>query len=295
MYLAIDIGGTAIKYGIIDANGGIREKNEVATEAAKGGPVILEKVLDIVAGYHAKIKLDGIGISTAGMVNCASGEIFYASPLIPDYIGINYKTSIEERFHIPCEVENDVNSAGLAESVFGAAKSCHSAVVITVGTGIGGCLITDGKVYHGFSNSACEIGYMYVDGETRYERQGAASAMVERVAAAYQEPVENWDGKKIFAMAKSGDAICTEAINHMITVLVKGIANICYVVNPEIVVLGGGIMAQTEYLAPRINKALDQYMVESIRKSTRLAFAELKNDAGMLGAWHNFMLKHKAI
>lgn len=291
MYLAIDIGGTAIKYGLISNDGQITESYELPTQAGKGGPAILEKVLKIVSEYHTKNKLAGVGISTAGMVNCETGEIFYASPLIPQYIGINYKTAIETQFAIPCEVENDVNCAGLAESVFGAARGSHSAVVITVGTGIGGCLIVNNKVYHGFSNSACEIGYMYVDGDTRYERQGATSVMVEMVAEAKGESTAHWNGKKIFAAAKEGDADCIEAIDQMITVLVKGIANICYVVNPEMVVLGGGIMAQKEYLEPRINAALDKYMVSSLRQHTKLAFAQLKNQAGMLGAWYNFIQK----
>lgn len=293
MYLAIDIGGTAIKYGLVSDKGQIIENHELPTQAAKGGPAILEKVLNIVSEYKQKETLDGVGISTAGMVNCETGEIFYASPLIPNYIGINYKTAIETQFSIPCEVENDVNCAGLAEAVFGAARKTHSAAILTVGTGIGGCLIIDQKVYHGFSNSACEIGYMYVDGETRYERQGAASAMVEKLAAVKGDPVDNWDGRKIFAAAKAGDSDCIEAIDQMITVLVKGIANICYVVNPEIVVLGGGIMSQSEYLKPRINAALDKYLVSSLRQHTQLAFAHLKNQAGMLGAWYNFRLKHQ--
>lgn len=285
-YLAIDIGGTAIKYGIIDEQSGITEKNELPTEAEKGGSSILHKVLDIVGEYAPKIA--GVGISTAGMVDCAKGEIFYASPLIPDYIGINYKDAIREKYNLPCEVENDVNCAGLAEAICGAAKGVHSAVVLTVGTGIGGCLINEGKVYHGFSNSACEVGYMYVDGDVRYERQGATSVMTESVAAAKKEPASKWNGRRIFAAAKAGDSICIEAIDRMADVLCRGIANICYVVNPEVVVLGGGIMAQTQYLAKPLNDALDKYLVESVRKNTRLAFASLGNDAGMLGAWYNF-------
>lgn len=293
MYLAIDIGGTAIKYGLISDDGQITESYELPTEAAKGGPGILQKVINIVKECNNREKLAGVGISTAGMVNYQTGEIFYASPLIPNYIGINYKQEVESKFAIPCEVENDVNCAGLAESVFGAARNTHSAVVITVGTGIGGCLIANKKVYHGFSNSACEIGYMYVDGDTRYERQGATSAMVESVASAKGESAAHWNGKKIFAAAKEGDADCIEAIGKMINVLVKGIANICYVVNPEMVVLGGGIMAQKEYLEPRINAALDKYMVSSLRHHTKLAFAQLKNQAGMLGAWYNFIIRHE--
>ena len=292
MYLAIDIGGTAIKYGLISNDGQITESYELPTQAGKGGPAILEKVLKIVSEYHTKNKLAGVGISTAGMVNCETGEIFYASPLIPQYIGINYKTAIETQFAIPCEVENDVNCAGLAESVFGAARGSHSAVVITVGTGIGGCLIVNNKVYHGFSNSACEIGYMYVDGDTRYERQGATSAMVEKLAATKGEPVSNWDGRKIFAAAKKGDADCIEAIDQMITVLVKGIANICYVVNPEVVVLGGGIMAQEAFLKDKIEKAVEKYLVSSMWEHTSIAFAKNQNNAGMLGAFYHFQGRH---
>ena len=78
----------------------------------------------------------------------------------------------------------------------------------------------------------------------------------------------------------------------MVDVLARGIANVCYIINPEVVVLGGGIMAQQEYLAPRLNEALDRYLVESVRKHTRLAFAALGNDAGMWGAYYNFRARH---
>ncbi|MBQ5846017.1 MAG: ROK family protein, partial [Selenomonadaceae bacterium] len=152
MYIAIDIGGTAIKYGLVDENGVLTERNEIATEAQLGGASIRDKVLGIVEHYVAQVEIKGVGISSAGMVDCETGRIIFANPLIPAYTGINHKEAVEARFHIPCEVENDVNCAGLAEGVAGAAKGTHSAVVMTVGTGIGGCLIADGRVYHGFSH-----------------------------------------------------------------------------------------------------------------------------------------------
>lgn len=292
MYIAIDIGGTAIKYGLVDENGVLTERNEIATEAQLGGASIRDKVLGIVEHYVARQEIKGVGISSAGMVDCETGRIIFANPLIPAYTGINHKEAVEARFHIPCEVENDVNCAGLAEGVAGAAKGTHSAVVMTVGTGIGGCLIADGRVYHGFSHSAFEVGYMHIDKGERFERQGAASAMVERVAEAKSEPVSEWNGKRVFSQAQAGDAICQEAIDNMVDVLARGIANVCYIINPEVVLLGGGIMAQQEYLAPRLNEALDRYLVESVRKHTRLAFAALGNDAGMLGAYYNFRARH---
>lgn len=158
--MSIDIGGTAIKYGIICENAEIMMKETMKTEAEKGGSAILEKVFVIVEKLQGRIqeKASGICISTAGMVNTEQGAIFYSAPLIPNYTGMQFKKLLEDKFKIPCEVENDVNCAGLAEYRSGAAKGSHVALILTIGTGIGGSIIMDGEVYHGFSNSACGCG-----------------------------------------------------------------------------------------------------------------------------------------
>ena len=160
-YVSIDIGGTAIKYGIIDGTGRILTRSEMRTEAEKGGPSILKKAVGIVQELKSKEEISGICISTAGMVDTEKGEIFYSAPLIPNYAGTRFKEVMEETFGIPCEVENDVNCAGLAESESGSAKGSSSTLMLTIGTGIGGCIVLDHKVFHGFSNSACEVGYMH--------------------------------------------------------------------------------------------------------------------------------------
>ena len=156
-----------------------------------------------------------------------------------------------------------MNCAGLAEAVSGAAAGAQSALCLTVGTGIGGCIIIGGRVYHGWSGSACEVGYMHMDGSD-FQTLGAASILVKRVAAAKGEPEAQWNGYRIFQLAGEGDSICVEAIDQMCDCLGKGISNICYVLNPQIVVLGGGIMAQEAYLRPRLEKALARYLVSSI-------------------------------
>ena len=125
-YISIDIGGTAIKYGILTEEGAILERYEMAKEAYKGGPEILKKAEGIVEGFLnsgkvLKEELLGICISTAGMVDTEKGEIFYSAPLIPNYIGTKFKMVMETRFHVPCEVENDVNCGkylNQAERVF---------------------------------------------------------------------------------------------------------------------------------------------------------------------------------
>ena len=164
-YICIDIGGTEIKHGVLDENGKFLAKDKVPTEAFKGGPALLKKVLGIAADYLKYWKAEGICVSTAGMVDVEKGEIFYSAPLIPEYAGTKIKAGMEEEFGLPCEVENDVNCAGLAEAVSGAAAGAQSALCLTVGTGIGGCIIIGGRVYHGWSGSACEVGYMHMDGK----------------------------------------------------------------------------------------------------------------------------------
>jgi predicted NBD/HSP70 family sugar kinase len=258
------------------------------TEAYKGGPSILEKAVGIAGEYIGANQISGICISTAGMVDTEKGEIFHAAPLIPHYTGTRFKEVMERRFKIPCEVENDVNCAGLAESVSGAAKGCSPALMLTIGTGIGGCIIADGKVFRGFSSSACEVGYMHMAGSD-FQTLGAASILTRKVAEWKNEPAEVWNGYHIFEEAKKGDELCVRAIEEMADVLGQGIANICYVINPEAVVLGGGIMAQEEYLRPLMERALEKYLIPSICSRTRIAFAKHRNDAGMLGAFYHFM------
>ena len=286
-YVSIDIGGTAIKYGLIGEDGAILCKKEMRTEAKKGGPAILEKAVGIVKEFAEAEQLAGICISTAGMVDTKKGEIFYSAPLIPNYTGTRFKETMEKTFGIPCEVENDVNCAGLAEYISGASKGSETAVMLTIGTGIGGSMIIDGKVFHGFSGSACEVGYMHME-DSDFQTLGAASILTKKVAEVKGESEEIWNGYHIFEEAKKGDSICNRAIDEMADVLGKGIANICYVVNPEVIVLGGGIMAQKEFLKEKIQNAVNRYLVSSIAKHTRIVFAQHRNDAGMLGAFYHF-------
>lgn len=290
-YVSVDIGGTAIKYGIIGEDGRILSKSATETQAHRGGAAILGTVQKIVGQSCAREEICGICISTAGMVDAEKGIITYAAPLIPDYAGIAYKATLEECFGIPCEVENDVNCAGLAEYYSGASTGSSISLMLTVGTGIGGSVVIDGKIFRGFSGSACEVGYMSMR-DSDFQTLGAASVLSKKVAEWKKEPAAFWDGRRIFDAAKAGDFLCLRAIDEMTDVLGQGIANICYVLNPEIVVLGGGIMAQEAFLKERIDTAVKKYLNPGVFCHTKLAFAKHRNDAGMLGAFYYFRQRH---
>lgn len=310
-YICIDIGGTMLKYALYDPEKGFSERQEVPTGAEQGGPAILEKVCGIIASfiqeeeYRSAIEtglmqkdgdgarqFGGICISTAGIVDPETGSILHANENIPSYTGTQIKRTIEDRFHLTCEVENDVNCACLAEYFYGVAKGCSSCLCITVGTGIGGAFILNGSILRGHTNSACELGYLHVPGGT-LDKRGSTRRLVLEVAERKGEKADIWDGRKVFQEAKKGDIISIEAIREMADILGHSIADLCYVLNPEVVVLGGGIMQQEMVLLPMIRESMDEYLLPGIAEHTELRAAQFRNNAGMLGAFCHFSARNK--
>lgn len=292
-YLCIDIGGTSIKYGIYDEKNGFLTDGSVPTNARQGGPALMRYVIGLAGRLLAAYdSVCGICISTAGMVDCGAGTISYASSLIPDYTGTPVRRLMEDAFGLPCEVENDVNCAGLAEYHCGAARHASSCLCLTVGTGIGGAFLQNGTILRGFSGSGCEVGYMRLPGG-EFQELASATALVRYASSKKAVPPSSLSGKKIFELAKGGDADCMEAIDRMASFLGMGIANLCYVLNPEIVVLGGGIMVQKDVLYGKIKASLDSCLLPSIARYTTLTFAQNQNRAGMLGAYYHFRTRKK--
>lgn len=286
-FVCIDIGGTSIKYSIIDESGLIITKSAMDTEAYLGGLSIMEKAKRIVSNYQKDYEIDGICISTAGMVD-KDGNISFANELIPNYTGTAVKKIMEDEFNLPCEVENDVNCAGLSEAIVGSAKGSKISVCLTIGTGIGGCMIVDNQIFHGSNYTAFEVGYINTKNGILQD-EASTNALVKRVSE--KKKIDKLNGKIIFEEAKKGDKICIDEIDYLVDTLGNGIANICYIVNPEVVVLGGGIMAQKNYLEEKIKASVKKYLKENIYNHTDIKFAKNDNDAGMLGAYYNFKLK----
>lgn len=290
-FACIDVGGTAIKYGRLDADGKVLEKFETPTEAYKGGPELALKVKTLAE----KIKeidpnIKGIAISTAGVVDPNKAQIVYANEFIPHYIGVDYK-DILSPLGVPVEAENDVNSAGLAEGIDGAGQEFDSLVCLTIGTGIGGCFLNHKELLHGASFSACEIGYLPIDGKD-FQDQASTTALVKDVAQRKGEDPKEWNGRKIFDLAEQGDEDCLAAIERISDILGKGMAFISYVLNPEAFILGGGIMAREDILRPLIQRSFNEHALPLAAAKTKIRFAKNQNDAGMKGALFHFLQKH---
>ena len=290
MYICIDIGGTDIKYGVMDVAGEFAVHGTLPTEAKTyGGLGIVRKVSDLVRETCGVYDVRGVAISTAGMVDPATGEIVYAlEESIPQYRGVNWKAIMRENFDLPASVENDVNCAALGELWKGAGRGASSLFAMTVGTSIGGCLIMDGRVVHGVSRSAGEIAYMRVPGGRLHERCSAAG-LVSAVCCANGLPAGSIDGRFVFDLLAKGDPAAQEEVALLIDSLADAITNVVCVVNPERIVLGGGIMAQEAVLRPLLEAALRDRLPPIVDEATTIAFAATQNNAGMLGALYHFL------
>lgn len=283
--LVFDIGGTAIKYGIC-RDGHLEETQECPTEASKGGPHILSTICQLA---EQLLPFDAIGISTAGQVNPEDGFIIYANKNIPDYTGTQFQKILQERFHVPVAVENDVNSAALGEAVFGAGKGRKSFLCLTYGTGVGGAIIENGQVYHGSSFSAGEFGAVITHAEEKlsgtdpfdgcYERYASATALV-RMVSDVDPSLTN--GRQIFANLERPEI--KTVVNKWIDEIVLGLTTLIHIFNPSCIVLGGGIMVQP-YILDQINVRIPQ-MVMSSFSHVQISSAKLGNSAGLLGAYY---------
>ena len=297
-YICIDIGGTSIKYGVLSEKGEIFIDGTVSTKVTEKENFILSDVKKLVRNIldeYRNYEIEGICVSTAGVVNPEKGEIAYAGPTIPKYTGTKIKEELEKEFSISCEVENDVNCAGLGEYWKGAGKGSKSMVCLTIGTGIGGSVILDGKLLNGIGYTAGEIGYMDVNG-SYIQNIASSKYLVEKVQKEKVEKEGITDaitGVDIFELAKKGDEICIAGINEIISNLAVGVRNIIYLLNPEVIVIGGGITAQKEYLEEKIRKEVNDGMISDMFRKTRIELAQQGNQAGLLGALYNFLNKNK--
>ena len=290
-YICIDIGGTAIKYGLATADGNLLEKGSMLTKISEDGTsAIPAKIAQIADACCKRERVSGIAICSPGVVDAEKGSIVSAGINFPNFAGMMLKDEIEKRTSLPCSVENDVNAAGLGEAWIGAARGMRNVFCLCVGTGIGGSILLDGHLVHGAGNSAGELGFLPLRGEDGIlDQLGSAAQIVRDVAKSRKMEPSKLRGEEIFAWAKAGETDAIEAIDRMARRLAQGIASVCYILDPEAVILGGGIMAQRDYLLPRLNCALDEEIAPAIRGHVTLKFAALGNDAGMIGALRHFL------
>lgn len=287
--IGIDIGGTTIKADLYDDFGtSLNQFKEIETiiDYDLGTNQILNQVCDLIGEYILNYSIDGVGISTAGVVNANTGEIIYAGYTIPGYIGVNFTSEIEKRFGLSTFVENDVNCAALGELWKGQAKDKKNVVMVTIGTGIGGSIIVNGQIVNGFNYTAGEVGYIPV-GNSDWQSKASTTSLIHL----YQKKSlkTNQTGRTFFTDLSSGDKIAKETFEIFVENLTKGLLTISYLLNPEILILGGGILAKKDILLPEIQGSLAKNVIDNRFLPKNVVAATLGNEAGRIGAVKNFL------
>lgn len=284
--MVLDIGGTAIKSGLY-IDGALTDIRETPTESHKGGAHVVNRAKEIITDYQQHSAFERIGISTAGQVDPVRGEILYANENIPGYTGTKLKEIMEQQFHVPACVENDVNAAAIGEFVFGAGKGFKEFVCLTYGTGVGGAIFTNGKLYTGSSFSAGEFGAIVTHPEARFAGQNIFSGCYEEYASttALVKNAKRFDsslsnGRKIFE--RFDEPQVKALVDQWILEIIYGLTTIIHMLNPECAILGGGIMEQP-YVLEQLREKLYPNIISSFRQ-VKIEKAALGNRAGMLGA-----------
>ena len=277
--LAIDIGGTMIKYGLVSSDGEILSTDKIETEAEKGLENILNKIDNIFKRYKENNPV-GIAVSGTGQINGIIGKVIGGNPIIPNWIGTNLVKILEKKYNLPAVLENDVNCVALGEKWIGAGKDLSNFICLTIGTGIGGGIILNNQLFRGENFVAGEFGHILIK-KGEFEQFASTTALIRLVKERTEKTL---NGKEIFDLEKKEIVEYQEVISEWIENLTDGLSSIIYCFNPANIILGGGVIGQGEALINRIKNSLFKKIGLQFKEKLNIIQAKLGNNAGMIGA-----------
>ena len=307
-YAGLDLGGTFVKGGIVDEEGNILVKGKIPTGAERPYAAIAADMAQLVKDLAAQAGLQqeqiaAVGIGSPGLIDAENGTIVYSNNL--RWENVPLCAAVRERLGLPVCITNDANAAALGESFCGAGKKYRSMVFITLGTGVGGGIILDGKLFEGYRSAGAEVGHMVIEcggwqctcgRRGCFEAYASATGLIRRTREAMEAHPESamWrlagslekvDGKTAFDGMRAGDAAAARVVDEYISYLAEGVVNLVNIFRPEAVLLGGGVCAEGEtLLAPLREKVFPHLFGGTEYAPCAIVKASLGNDAGLCGA-----------
>lgn len=308
MYIGIDLGGTNLGLGVVDEENNIVFKDSIPTRKSLKYDEICDDIIELTEKAIGSLGMNitavkGMGIGVPGIVNPSDSMVVECVNL--KWKNIYIKKYIEDKLNIPVYIGNDATVAGVAEFAVGAMKGYKSGVLLTLGTGIGAGIIIDGKVYDGAHGIGSEIGHVIV-GENYFDcncgRNGcletfcSSTAIIKYAQKLLEEGNESSmekeiqgdlskiSGKIIFDAAKKGDKVANQVIDRMVKYLAIGIVNTVAILDPEVIVIGGGLSAAGEFLLKPIIKEAKERVYFKGAPIGDIVLSKIGNDGGIIGA-----------
>lgn len=307
--LGIDLGGTSAKCAILTEQGDIQVKWSVPTDSSESGVHIVPNLIESIHHHLELYQMTpadflGIGMGSPGTIDHEAGTVVGAYNLNWSEVQ-PIREQFQEAFALPFYIDNDANVAALGEQWLGAGDQEDNVVFVTLGTGVGGGLVVDGQLLRGASGAAGEIGHITVD-EQGYECTCGKKGCLETVASATGivhlsrdlseefageselksliDDGEDINAKTVFDCAKADDKFANLVIEEVINYLALALGNITNLLNPSIIVLGGGVSHAGDFLIDKVHAKLKGYIFPTIRDTVTVRQAQLGNDAGIIGA-----------
>lgn len=307
--IGIDLGGTTTKFAILKPSGEIQTKWSIETDVSNQGEKILPNIINSI-NHHLNLynlSMDdflGIGMGSPGTVDGKKGTVVGAYNLNWSKIQFVSK-QFKEAFDVPFFIDNDANVAALGEQWTGAGNNEENIVFITLGTGVGGGLVSDGRLLHGTKKAAGEIGHVTVEldgymctcGKKGCLEQYTSATGIVRMARDMSEQyagdsklkyqIDDGDlitSKIIFDLAKKEDPFALRVVDRASMYLGLALGNVANLLNPSTIILGGGVSKAGIFLADKVNEQIQSILFPTIREDTKIKIAELGNDAGVIGA-----------
>lgn len=306
--IGIDIGGITIKIGLVDQNGKIIDKNRSQTADTPKKCILnmVNQINELLLKNNLTVKdILGIGVGCPGSVFSDSGIVDVLTN-VKGWVNINLRKELQKHFDLPIKIGNDANVATLAEVKYGSAKNVQNAVMFTLGTGVGGGMVVDGKLVEGGFSHGAELGHvtLVLNGlqctcgrKGCVERYVSATALIEQTKAQmlidkdskmWQEvngDIEKVNGLTAFTCELKGDKSAKIVVDNYISYLSESILNMLNIFRPEVFIIGGGVSGQGENLRCRVQEYLEKYSYGYPNApKTEIVIATLGNDAGIIGA-----------
>jgi len=298
LIFAADLGGTHLRAATVDQKGRIHARLKQNTPQAEDANAIVDAIVAAVHEFQKAAEISAVSLVVPGTVKVEEGVVVKA-PNLPCLDGFRLAAALTEQLHLPAILENDANAAAVGEMWQGAAVGCKTIICVTLGTGVGGGIILDGKLWRGVDGSAAEIGHMCVDpfggvactcgSRGCLEVFASATAIVRMTREAsprYPDSVlqggEDQTAEMIFDAGQQGDELALEIFRRMGVYLGIGLANLINILNPEIIVIGGGVVNGWDLFEKHMQQQVEERAFPLLR--VKIVRAKCGDDAGLLGA-----------